>query len=99
MNKFKFKTTIKKTENICLDYSWGSTKREEKEVTYNIEVDVMKQYGSFEVYADGGEIYYAEGGLWFTGGKLTDYDGIFDLPSTIKEQLKKWGFDTSEMEV
>ena len=98
MNKFKLKTTIKKTENICLDYSWGSTKREKKEVTYNIEVDVMKQYGSYEMYADGGEVYYAEGGLWFTGGKLRDYDGIFDLPSTIKEQLKKWGFDTSEME-
>ena len=99
MNKFKFKTTINKIENICLDYSWGSTKREKKEVTYNIEVDVMKQYGSFEMYADGGEVYYADGGLWFTKGKLTDYDGIFDLPSTIKEQLKKWGFDTSEMEV
>ena len=98
MDKFKFKTTINKIENICLDYPWGSTKREKKEVTYNIEVDVMKQYGSFEVYCADDETYYAEGGLWFTGGKLTDYDGIFDLPSTIKEQLKKWGFDTSEME-
>ena len=97
MNKLKFKTTIKKIENICYDYSWGSTEREEKEITYNIEVDAIKQYGFFEMYCDDGA-YYAEGGLWFTRGVLTDYDGIFDLPSIIKEQLKKWGFDTSETE-
>jgi len=98
MSEVKFKTTVKKIENICLDYSWGSTEREEKEITYNIEVNAIKQYGSFEMYCDDDESYYAEGGLWFTRGVLTDYDGIFDLPSIIKEQLKKWGFDTSEME-
>ena len=98
MSEVKFKTTVKKIENICLDYSWGSTEREEKEITYNIEVNAIKQYGSFEMYCDNDASYYAEGGLWFTRGVLTDYDGIFDLPSIIKEQLKEWGFDTSEME-
>jgi len=98
MSKVKFKKTIKKIENICLDYSGGSTEKEKEEVIYNIEVDTIKQYGSFEMYCDSDERYYAEGGLWFTDGVLTDYDGIFDLPNTIKEQLTKWGFDTSEME-
>tara|TARA_R110002020_G_scaffold138762_2_gene309271 strand:- start:1367 stop:1654 length:288 start_codon:yes stop_codon:yes gene_type:complete len=94
--RIKFKTTIKKTENICLENSWGNTEREKKEVTYNIEVDAVKQYGFFEMYCDNGQVYYAEGGLWFTGGVLTDYDGIFDLPNTIKEKLTDWGFDTSQ---
>ena len=41
---------------------------------YIIEVDSIKQYGSFEMYSDDGE-YYAEGGLWFSKGVLYDYDG------------------------
>lgn len=92
----KFKTTIKKIENICLENSFGNTKREEKEIIYNIEVDTIRQYGFFEIYCDNDSRYYTEGGLWFEGGKLADYDGIFDLPNTIKKQLTKWGFDTSQ---
>ena len=83
---------------ICLDYSWGSTEREKKEMTYNIEVDTMKQYGSFEIYCDNDSRYYAEGGLWFKSGELVDYDGIFSLPILIMSQLKEWGFDVSEMQ-
>ena len=98
MSKVKFKKTIKKIENVCLDYTSHTTEREKKEMTYHIEVDAIRQRGSFEMYCDDDESYYTEGGLWFTVGALTDYDGIFDLPNTIKKQLKKWGFDTSEME-
>ena len=83
---------------IYLDYSWGSTEREKKEITYNIEVDAMKQYGSFEMYCNNDSSYYAEGGLWFKSGELVDYDGIFSLPILIMSQLKEWGFDVSEMQ-
>ena len=57
------------------------------------------QYGSFEFYdiEEGGEQFYAEGGLWFTGGSLTDYDGIFSLSDFIVDAIEGEGFDVSEM--
>ena len=87
------KTTIVKDKHkVRLEYSHGATDWEEVTMTYDIQADPMKQYGSFEMYSDDGE-YYAEGGLWFEKGELVDYDGIFELPSVIKKQLIKWGFE------
>ena len=87
------KTTIVKDKHKArLEYSHSATDWEEVTMTYNIQAAPMKQYGSFEMYSDDGE-YYAEGGWWFEKGKLVDYDGIFELPSVIKKQLIKWGFE------
>ena len=87
--------TIVKTEQIRYDSSFVTTPFEERKITYHIQADPMKQYGSFEMYSDDTE-YYAEGGMWFDKGKLVDYDGIFALPAVIINQLKKWGFEVEE---
>ena len=88
-----FKTTIKKKEMIGMEYSHSpKVEREKVEITYHIQVNPIKQYGSFEMYSD--DLYYhAEGGLWFRNGELVDSDGIFELPQTIRTQLKEWGFE------
>jgi hypothetical protein len=52
---------------------------------------------SFEFYSDN-EYEYAEGGLWFestnNGTKLTDYDGVFNLPKEVVVMLKALGLNT-----
>jgi hypothetical protein len=39
-------------------------------------------------------------GLWTANGtkRLTDYDGVFSLPSQVAEFLRAQGFDTSEVD-
>ena len=84
------KTIIKKTK-ARLENSFGAiNKWEEVEMKYYISIDPIKSYGFFEMI---GGSYYAEGGLWFGNGMLVDSDGIFELPQTIRTQLKKWGFE------
>ena len=63
-----------------------------KQININIKIDLIKQYGHFEIYSSNNN-YYSEGGLWFADGMLIDYDGVYELPQTIKTQLKKWGFE------
>lgn len=46
--------------------------------------------GGFEIYDKefGGEGYYAEGGLWFDDDMmLSDFDGCYDLPTFVLEEL------------
>lgn len=46
--------------------------------------------GCFEIYdkESGGERYYAEGGLWFDDDMmLNDFDGCYDLPTFVLEEL------------
>ena len=79
-----------------LDRIWGDLSKDDKirlEGHFNglIEVNPIKQYGHYEMYSNNGE-YHAEGGLWFDDGVLSDYDGIFELPETIKTKLVEWGF-------
>ena len=79
---------------------------ERKTVMLNVSVwlpdEVLNdedQYGSFEFYdleEQGGQ-FYAEGGLWFTNGSLTDYDGMFSLSDFILDAIEGEGFDVSEM--
>jgi len=57
-----------------------------------------KQTGWFE-YSDiktGGNNIYEEGGLWFDGLKLEDYDGVYELRVEILNKLKEMGFDVTE---
>jgi len=55
--------------------------------------------GYFEWYdiESGGIEYYCEGGLWFDGKNLTDYDGVFDLSHCIKQKLVELGYNLDEM--
>ena len=56
---------------------------------------------SFEFYSDN-EDEYAEGGLWFestnNGTRLTEYDGVFNIPKEVIAMLKSMGLDTSYIE-
>jgi hypothetical protein len=67
------------------------------DVTIGINSDT---YGYFEFYdvKTGGDNWYAEGGLWIKDKVITDYDGVFALPTFITDKLKDMGFDVSEVE-
>ena len=97
MNK---QETFEVKHSLQLDNSFITLKAEDDialEVTVGIKDD---GYGWFEFYdiESGGEEWYAEGGLWFDGKELTDYDGVFSLPSFVSEKLKEWGYDVSYVE-
>ena len=52
--------------------------------------------GGFEIYdikTDGVEVYI-EGGLWFTGKELTDYDGVYSLPKIVIFAIEQLGFNS-----
>lgn len=57
-------------------------------------------YGWFEFYDSEteGEEWYAEGGLWIDGKKITGYDGVYAIPLCITDKLKELGYDVSEIE-
>jgi hypothetical protein len=95
------KVTFYTKENLSLENSFGTIKKQmgiELYVTIGIRED--EGTGYFELYdtETGGEDWYAEGGLWFDGKELTDYDGVFALPECIIEKLKELGFDSSYAE-
>ena len=87
----KFKTT----QNMIRETSYGIVGKE-NEVELNITVGIKSEgRGWFEVYDEesGGEKWYAEGGLWFENGKLTDYDGVFSLMKPIEDKLIEMGYE------
>ncbi len=61
-----------------------------------VRVDDKKEYGWFEIYdlETGGQEYYVEGGLWFEGKNLIDYDGVTVLPESVEKSLKTLGYVT-----
>ena len=94
------KETFEVVVPLQLENSFGVIKTED---SVKLEVNVgmnSADYGWFEFYdiETGGDDWYAEGGLWFQGNKLTDYDGVFALPTYILEKLKEWGYDVSDVE-
>jgi hypothetical protein len=66
------------------------------EVTIGINDD---DYGWFEFLdiKSGGNGWHAEGGLWFEGTTLVDYDGVFELPEFILDKLESWGYNVDEI--
>ena len=53
--------------------------------------------GSWEYQSDeDDEETYSEGGLWFEGRELVDYDGCFELPEEVKLALQELGFKMEE---
>jgi hypothetical protein len=88
------------TESLALENSFGTIKEQndiELQVTIGINSD---DYGWFEIYdvETGGDEWYAEGGIWFKGMTIVDYDGVFALPRCIIEKLREMGYDVSEIE-
>jgi hypothetical protein len=84
------------TESLRMENSFG-TIREQDQIILSITIGINEDgdYGWFELFDDatGGDDWYAEGGLWFDGKELTDYDGVFGLPLCIIEKLEELGFD------
>jgi hypothetical protein len=87
---------------VNMETSYGVIDSSEKETLHiTVGVDSEAEYGFFEIYdeATQGDRFYGEGGLWFDGKELTDYDGVFELSQYVIDKLKEWGFDTSEIEL
>ena len=55
-----------------------------------VEIDSAANYGYFEDTVNSGE-----GGLWFEGNTLVDYDGFAELPKTVQYILEAAGYDLS----
>jgi len=92
--------TYKTHEDLALENSFG-TVAEESGIPLEITLSIKdNDYGCFELFdlKTGGQNWYAEGGIWFEGNVVTDYDGVFALPPAITDKLKEWGYDTSEVE-
>ena len=75
--------------------------REEKVMEYRVGWNKHEERGWFEVYDEDsqGEDYYEEGGLWFDGNNLIDYDGTLSLDENIIKCLREWGANTLDIEV
>lgn len=57
-----------------------------------VKLDIDGEYGSWEYQEDDDEETYMEGGIWFDGKHIEDYDGCFELPEEVKVALKDLGF-------
>jgi len=102
MQKEKQKTYNKiTTEHLTLENSFGIL-REETEVQLNCTIGIRSHdYGWFEMFDDedeNGQDWHAEGGLWFEGKTVVDYDGVFALPNGVIELLKENGYNTEEVD-
>ena len=64
------------------------TKTENYEVALNNNGDS----GYFE-HLEFGDMQ--SGGLWFDNGELYDYDGVYELPKEVVQELKNRGVDAS----
>lgn len=86
---------FEETMNLSLENSFGIIHKED-DVKIKISLGINKEEGTgyFEIYdmESGGNDWYAEGGLWFEGNELTDYDGVFDLPTPLKTKLKELNY-------
>jgi len=84
------------TESLRLENSFGTMKVQEGVILNVImEIDEKCDCGWFELYDDatGGYDWHADGGLWFDGKELIDYDGVAGLPLCIINKLEELGFD------
>ena len=98
MKNYNHKETFQVDTPVNMETSYGvldSSNNEKMEVTVGVSDE--DEYGFFEIYdiASGGERFYGEGGMWFKGKELIDYDGVFELSQHVIKKLKEWGFDTS----
>ena len=93
MNKQKFEFTA--IESLSLGNSFGTIK-EQNDVQLNVTIGINDdRYGWFEIYdiESGGEEWYSEGGIWFRGKDVVDYDGVYSLPTSVISKLKELGYN------
>jgi len=100
--EFQYPHTIQfeATESLSLGNSFGTIKTQ-KQVKLDVTIGINSDtYGYFEFndVESGGGDWYAEGGIWIKDKVITDYDGVFALPTFITDKLKDMGFDVSEVE-
>lgn len=86
-----------------LENSFGTIAQKDN-IHFHVEVHVddKSNYGYFEMFEVDSEEedWYASGGLWFKDGVLTDFDGVADLPTMVRDKLVEWGYKIDwEMEV
>ena len=69
------------------------------EMQLEVNIDTEREYGHFELYDvdEGGMLYYEEGGLWFEGKELVDYDGTPCIHDRVLDILDEWDIDTQNM--
>ena len=97
----QLKKTWKEVRYVGWERSMSPTiEREKRTMEYHVAWNKKTNHGWFEIYdlESGGEDYYGEGSLSFSGNVLYDYDGVFSLDSEVIKCLKEWGADTSEIE-
>lgn len=72
-------------------------KENDVELEFSVELE-SEEYGRFEISdtKTNGCTWYSSGGLWFTDGALTDYDGVFELPQAIVSKLESLGIDVTD---
>ena len=77
--------------------SFGTTRESEAPEVGQFTVGIKPdgENGWFEI--DGGENWYAEGGLWFEGKNVVDFDGVFSLPEEVCELLEGAGYNLEEV--
>ncbi len=85
-------------ESLSMGNSFG-TVREEENIELDVSININNERGSFEIYdiKTGGENWYAEGGLWFKGKELVDYDGVFSLPKCIESKLTELEYNLDNL--
>ena len=81
--------TADKTEQL------ETTHTNDKGISCRVIIFANHTQGGFEYWdaKTGGSSVYAEGGLWFTGKELSDYDGVYGLSSVVMETIEKLGFN------
>lgn len=86
--------------NLSLENSFGTLARQRGvKLEFSLGIHEGGATGWFEFYDTdtGGERWYAEGGLWFDGLVLMDYDGVYSLPQEILDKLNELGYNTEEI--
>ena len=100
MQKEKQKTYNKTTtEHLTLENSFEII-REDRTVELDCTIGIKdSEYGWFEIFdvKTGGDEWHAEGGLWFEGKNVIDYDGVFALAGGVIELLNENGYSTDEV--
>lgn len=63
------------------------------------KIDIDGESGSWEYQEDeDDEETYSEGGLWFEGKELVDYDGCYELPEEVALAVRELGYHVEDLE-
>jgi hypothetical protein len=100
------KTKIEITENEEGDKIATRTlvkeNKDGEKITYELKVGVFKdrKKGYFEIYAsdeEDEEYFYVEGGLWIEGGRVVDYDGVYELSEKVRPLLSALNLNSQDI--